>query len=183
MLQDNFDFGNTPTFFKATIGGVLHKMIGITNKNGTYYAFDRTNISAGPMWTATLAEPGGSPDNGQGTISSSSWDGTNLYAAGAVTTINGVSCHGSLRALNPTNGAFLWELCLGKNVIGAVISAPGLVIVGTGPYMFVVDASTGKKLFTYHDTVTGAGFWAAASISNGVLYIGNMDGKLYAFGL
>src|SRR6266568_2647358 len=111
MLQDNFDFGNTPTFFKATIGGVLHKMIGITNKNGTYYAFDRTNISAGPMWTATLAEPGGSPDNGMGTISSSSWDGTNLYAAGAVTTINGQSCAGSLRALNPTNGAFPWELC------------------------------------------------------------------------
>ncbi|HEU5228236.1 MAG TPA: PQQ-binding-like beta-propeller repeat protein, partial [Ktedonobacteraceae bacterium] len=32
------DFGSTPTLFTATIGGTVHRMIGLVNKNGIYYA-------------------------------------------------------------------------------------------------------------------------------------------------
>lgn len=183
-LSDNYDFGDTPTLFETTIRGSSKKMSGIINKNGTYYAFDRTSISAGPVWQVQLAQPGGSPDTGQGSISSSAWDGTRLYVGTGATTINGKSCPGSLRALNPVNGAILWETCVGKDVLAAVITVPGLVVVGAGPNMFVVNASTGKKLFVYHDTTSGgSSFWAAASISNGILYQGSTDGNLYAFGL
>ena len=183
-LADNFDFGNTPTLFQTKIGGVSHSMLGIINKNGIYYAFDRTRISAGPVWQRQLANPGGSPDTGQGSISSSAWDGANLYVAGAATTMNGKNCPGSLRALNPTNGTIRWETCVGKDVLAGVIAVPGLVVVGAGPNMFVIDAGTGKRLFTFHDTtVGGSSFWAAASISNGMLYDGGTDGNLYAFGL
>jgi len=183
-LSDNYDFGDTPTLYQTSIGGASRSMLGIINKNGTYYAFDRTNISAGPVWQTQLANPGGSPDTGQGSISSSAWDGTNLYVAGAATTINSKNCPGSIQALNPANGTILWQTCVGKDVLAAVIAVPGLVIVGAGPNIFVIDASTGKKLFTFHDTTTGgSSFWAAASISNGILYAGGTDGNLYAFGL
>ncbi len=43
------------------------------------------------------------------------------------------------------------------------------------------DAVSGKVLFSYHDTGEDSLFRGWASISNGVLYIGNANGKLYAF--
>lgn len=177
------DFGSTPTLFNATIGGVQHLMMGLVNKNGIYYAFDRTNLSSGPLWQVQVAVPGGSPDHGSGSISSSAWDGTRLYVGGAVTTINGSSCNGSIRALDPTDGNFLWQICFTKNVLDPVVAVPGLAIVGAGRSLFVINATTGQKLYTFTDSATSSRFWGPASISNGVLYIGNMDGNLYAFGL
>lgn len=111
------DFGTTPTLFHATINGVSHELVGMQNKNGKYYTFDRANIGAGPLWRAAIAVGGACPQCGQGT------------------------------------------------------------------YLMVIAASTGQTLFRYQDTNSGSLFYGAASISNGVLYIGNQDGHLYAFGL
>jgi hypothetical protein len=44
------------------------------------------------------------------------------------------------------------------------------------------SASTGATLFSYHDYTPGSQFWGTASIAGGVLYLGNQDGKLFAFG-
>ena len=169
------DFGSTPTLFTATIGGALHQMVGIVNKNGIYYAFDRTKISAGPLWEKQVSS---SPNN----ISSSTWDGVKLYEGSSKTIINGQSCGGSVRALNPASGGYLWEHCAPAKIIDAVMAVPGLVIVGAVRYLLVLDATTGNQLFSFQDATTGSAFWGAASVSNGVLYIGNKDGYLYAFG-
>src|SRR5712692_8941227 len=173
------DFGTTPTLFPATINGVLHQMLGLMNKNGIYYAFDRTNISAGPLWQDQLAAPA---MNGENNVSSSAWDGTALYAAAALTTIKGTSCNGSLRALNPADGTFLWQDCLSNVVLAPVTSVPGLAVAESGTSLMIVDATTGNHLFNYQDTNPSSNFSGPASISNGVLYQGNMDGKMYAFG-
>ena len=177
------DFGSTPTLFQATIGGVLHKMLGLLNKNGIYYALDRTNLSAGPLWQVSVATPGTSPDKGKGSISSSSWDGTNLYVATGKTVLQGANCAGSLRALNPVDGTLIWAQCIPGRVLAPVITVPGLVVVVGGTHMYVEDATTGNILFSFRDAKTNSNFWGAATISNGVLYQGNMDGNLYAFGL
>lgn len=171
------DFGSTPTLFQATIGGVMHQMVGLVNKNGIYYAFDRTNVSAGPLWQVRLSDRGNS-------FSSSGWDGTTLYAADATTTINGTSCPGSLRALDPASGAFLWQDCLAAGVQSSIMAVPGLIAIGTGANIIVVNATTGKQLFTFHDTTGGgARFVSSATIVNGALYQGNLDGNLFALGL
>lgn len=183
VLSNNYDFGDTPTLFSATINNVSRDMLGIISKNGYYYAFDRTDISAGPVWQTLLAQAGGSPDRGQGSISSSVYDGSTLYVAGAITTINGKSCAGSLNALNPNTGAVIWRLCVGHNVVGALAGAPGIVMVGAGKNFDVVNATTGKMLFKFTDTSTNGGFWAESSISNGVIYVGSMSQNVYAFGL
>jgi len=47
--------------------------------------------------------------------------------------------------------------------------------------MMVLDATSGNTLFRFNDTNSGSRFWGWASVSNGVLYIGNKDGRLYAF--
>lgn len=180
------DFGSTPTLFSATIGGVMHNLVGVANKNGIYYAFDRTALNNAPVWRAKIASNLGSgcgPTCGQGSISPSAWDGTSLYVAGGDTTINGNSCLGSLRALDPSTGNFKWQDCFNNGpVLGAVSMVPGVAVIGEGNSFIAVASSDGHALFTYTDTHSDSAFEGAASISNGVLYIGNMDDNLYAFG-
>lgn len=179
------DFGSTPTLFSAVIGGVKHSLVGVVNKNGTYYAFDRASLSNGPVWSAQVATTGGGcgPDCGDGSISPSAWDGSTLYVAGGQTTIGGASCKGSLRALSPATGKFKWEHCLTDGpVLAAVSAVPGVAVVGEGSTFVLVATSNGHTLFSYTDINSNSNFYGAASISNGVLYIGNFDGRLYAFG-
>jgi len=178
----DYDIGSTPTLFNATIKSVQHAMVGFVSKDGNYYAFDRTNIGAGPLWKATISVGGSGPETGNGSISAGSYDGTNLYQAGGITTINGKNCNGSLRAMDPNTGNFIWEMCLGGPVLGPVVSVPGLVVVGWAKNLYVVNSATGQKLFSYVDTASNAKFWGAATISNGVLYVGSRSGNLFAFG-
>jgi hypothetical protein len=175
------DFGNTPTLFTGS-GGT--PMVGVANKNGVFYAFNRSSISSGPVWRAKLSIGGACPECGQGSISGGAWDGTNLYLAGGNTTIGGSNCQGGLRKVDPASGHFLWEHCMFAGpVLGAVTAANGVVVVGEGTYVIVVDASSSATLFRYNDTNSGSTFFASSSISNGMLYMGNADGHLYAFGL
>jgi outer membrane protein assembly factor BamB len=178
------DFGATPTLFTAKLRGVPHAMVGLVHKNGLYYAFDRNAIGKGPVWTAHIAYGGSAPEDGQGSISASAWDGKRLYVAGGHTTIDGNYCVGSVRALNPENGSFLWEYCLTNGpVLAAVTVIPGIVVVEEGPAFDVLNATSGKTLFVYKDANAYSTFDGPATVSNGVLYVGNLDGLLYAFGL
>jgi len=174
MINDG-DFGSSPTLFTATKGGTLRNMVGLTNKNGIYYSFDRTNISAGPLWEVRLATTPG-PSS-----ASSAWDGTSLYVAAGTATVNGASCAGSLSALNPATGASLWQDCLGYDARSSVTVVPGLAEVAVGATMIVVDTTTGNQLFSFHDTSRKSNFLGPGCISNGVLYQANMDGVMYAF--
>ena len=173
-LHGDSDFGSTPTLFDATINGIQHQMVGLVNKNGYYYAFDRTNVGAGPLWQDPVAQAG---DN----VASSAWDGTTLYVGGLQTTINGTVCAGSLRAIKPADGSYLWQDCLSGNVQTSVMAVPGVAVVGAGTDMFVLNTADGSTLFDYHLTDGHATFLGAATISNGVLYMGNNNGYMYAF--
>ena len=178
------DFGASPTLFTANIGGVSHALVGVAHKNGIYYALDRAAINKGAVWKFKVAKGGSSPENGEGSISPSAWDGTTVYIAGGHTEIRETKCKGSLRALNPATGIARWEDCLQDGpVLAAVTAVPGLVIVEEGPVFRVINATTGKTLFSYKDSQDDSDFYGGATIAHGVLYIGNMDGNLYAFGL
>ncbi len=141
------DFGSTPTLFKATIGGVTKQLVGVANKNTKYYAFDRDTIGHGPVWSVSVACYCASGGN---TVAPSAWDGTNLYIASPGTNIGKNACNGGLRAVNPANGAFIWEHCLGGGpVYGAVTLAPGIALVSQGHYFLVVSTADGGTLFRY----------------------------------
>ncbi len=172
------DFGSTPTLFKTSSG---IPMVGLENKNGLYYAFQRNDLSK-PVWQTRIATH-------RGSISSSACDGKRLYVAGRAVVLADDSCSGSLAALNPDTGAIIWQHCLvedeagalGDMVSGAVAAAPGVIAYGQGSDVIVLDADSGKLLFSYHDTDKDASFFGWASISRGALYIGSTDGKLLAF--
>ena len=167
------DFGATPTLFTAHIGNTTRHMVGAVNKNGTFYALNRASLHTGPVWSAKLSM-------NRVNISSAAWDGRTLYIASRGTTIDGLKCDGSLRAVNPATGAFIWQHCLSHTVFAAVSLIPGVVFVSTGSDIVAMATATGKTLFDYN---TGSNIYGAASISHDGVYVGNTAGTLYVFGL
>ena len=186
-IGDSTDFGASPTLFQATINGTVHYLVGADNKNGKFYAFERGAggaVSNGPIWEDQIAAPGKCPLCGQGAISSAAWDGSTLYIAGGHTTINNTACLGSIQAVDPATGAFLWQRCLNDGaVLGPVSLVPGVAIVEAGKDILLLDTSTGQTLSTLTDTRNNSRYFAGASVSNGILYTANMDWNLYAYGL
>ena len=171
------DWGDTPIIFNDAAG---HNLVAAANKNGYFYAFDRANLSAGPLWERQVANGGPYPVRGDGTVSSPAFGNGTLFMAGGNTTIGGVPYKGSVRALDPATGNFLWEHGSPGTIIPALAYANGLVIDGAGPTLEVLNAATGAMLYSYR---TGAVFYGAPSVANGRIYAGSADGKLYAFGL
>jgi polyvinyl alcohol dehydrogenase (cytochrome) len=179
------DFGSTPTLFKANVDGVSRGLVGAVNKNGIFYAFRRGEVSAGPLWRARISS---SPVAGcklcpSGDEAAAAWDGSWLYVGGTSTTIGGKFCFGSVRALDPATGTFRWERCLSAayRVMAPPVLVPGLVVAAAGPSFFVLDATQGTTVFMYQDNVKDSTFDDAAAIAHGMLYIGNLDGTLFAF--
>ena len=175
---DDSDFGSTPTLFNGVIGGQPRGLVGAINKNGVFYAFQRDALGSGPVWSTRIAVGGGNPNIGTGDVASAAFDGTTLYVGGDNTTIGGQGCSGSVNALNPSTGAFIWRHCFTDGfVLGGVTAAGGVVAAGEGNNIAVVSAATGASLFTF----TGTGpFFGPPSIANGTLYEGDMSGNLYA---
>jgi hypothetical protein len=185
------DFGAAPTLFSGTVkhGGAQRSLVGIPNKNGIYYVFDRSMVSAGPVARLQMAIGGDCPLCGKGGLAPSAWDGTTLYVAGGNTTINGISYQGGVRAWNPNNlSSPLWQVGLADGpVLGAVLAAPGLVAVGEGSYTVVLSASDGNVLLKAPVNSLGTGnaavFYGAPSIAYGNLFEGDTNGELYAYAI
>lgn len=166
----------------ATISGVVHQMVGLQNKNGIFYAFDRSAISGGPLWQTRINIGGGCPQCGKADISPSAYDRQDLFVGGGKTSIGSVACAGSISELQPATGGMLWRDCLQNGPVhGAVTAVPGVARIGAGRTVYAIKTSTGAILWRYRDTHSGSKFWGAPTISNGQLYVGNQDGNLYAF--
>ncbi len=178
------DFGSTPVLFTARVQNAVRKLVGTVNKNGIFYAFERGKIGEGPLWRDHISTPlAGCSRCPSGDVATAAWDGSRLYVGSTSTTINGKFCYGSVREVDPATGAYLWQHCLSTayRVMAPLIIVPGLVVAAAGPSFFVLNESDGTTLFTYQDTSKDSTFDGAATIAHGVLYIGNLDGTLFAF--
>ena len=146
------DFGGSPTLFTATLNGVSTPMVGACNKNGTYYAVKRSDMTL--VWSRQVSVPfPNDKGNGPGQCdAAATWDGRYLYEGGNSTTINGTAYLGSVRALDPATGAIVWETGLPSQVIGSttlngsgVLAAP-LMGSSTSEGVALIDATTGAIL-------------------------------------
>jgi polyvinyl alcohol dehydrogenase (cytochrome) len=168
------DYGGTPTLFYAKRNGATTELVGAVAKNGIYYAFRRYHVDEGPVWTTPRLS------TGDDTIPSSAWDGERLYVAGEATRVNGRKCGGTVRALDPATGKFLWQQCLAGGTPNAALTAVrGIVFESLGSILYALRASDGTVLATFQDPKANW-FFAPATVAGGVVYIGNSDGKLYA---
>ncbi len=175
-----FDASDGSIYFTAgTQGGCNkdHVSIGIVKLRASDLTYLSSSLSSGPVWSYQIAGAGACPQCGQGSISSAVWDGSRIFVAGGITSINGATCGGSVQALDPATGNFLWQTCLPKTVMGAITEVPGVIALIDGANLTLINTGSGAKLFNY-----SAHLYGSPSISNGVLYAGSTTGNLYAFG-
>ena len=151
------DFASTPILYSDTNGDQL--VTGV-NKNGIAYTFNRNNIAAGPVWTQQIDIGGTCPQCGDGSASSGAFGNGMLYLAGGSSVVNGQGYRGSVNALNPATGSFLWQHGAPGQVIPALAYSNGLIIDGAGSTLEVLDASSGTRLYSY---TTGGLLYAAPS--------------------
>jgi outer membrane protein assembly factor BamB len=169
------DWGNTPTL---TVDSNGRKLVSASNKNGILYTFDRANLAQGPVWKSQIAYGGDCPTCGDGSISSAAFANGTLYQAAGSTTINGEGHKGSVRAFNPGTGTVLWQHPTEEAVLGSIAWSNGLLVVPQLGTLEVLDAATGNSLWTWKLTTQ---VYAAPVVYNGRVYVGALDGNLYAF--
>ena len=189
------DFGASPMLFSADIGGTTQPLVGAVNKNGVYYALNRANLAAGPVWSYTAARASALASKACGNIdaiSSSTWAGPGSPVIVAGLTVQGSRCVGTVVALDPSTGQPEWQTVVPGSVEGALTQVPGLVAVGAGSTVQLLSSSTGQTLFSYTEptkpapkgVIYGAPtgeFWSPPTIAGSSLYVANEDGSFRAF--
>ena len=172
------DWGSSPTLFSDAKG---RQLVGAGQKDGGYYAFDRDNLAAGPVWIAPIAIGGEVPQQGQGTLSTAAFDGKRLYVGGGIPrdTID-PSVFGAVSAVDPATGKILWQHTFNGPVVGPVSFANGVVFAAGGKTVAALDAATGALLWSYDMKAWGFG---GVAIARGHVYIGDLYGNIYAFGI
>jgi outer membrane protein assembly factor BamB len=171
----DFDWGTSPTLFTDSNGRAL---VAAINKDGNLYAFDRNNLGAGPIWQRQVAQGGGCPQCGDGSVSNGAFDGQRLYFGGGRTTINGQAFAGSVRAFDPATGQILWEQGLPSEVIGSLTLANGLLVVPDRSGLFVLHPGSG---WVFYANDLGSDIYAQAIVAGGRLFLGDVNGVFHVF--
>jgi outer membrane protein assembly factor BamB len=189
----DLDFGSSPTLFPGTVGGKAVSLIGACNKNGMFYAWNRANLAAGPVWSKQIAN---SSNGFSACLTSAAWDfaAKRLFIAGNDTVVGGVSVPGSVRAVDPNTGAYLWQQPLDCVPFGSptLNGTTGIVAVptygcasGKTPSVQLFSEATGAHLATL--PATGPVF-AQPVFAENLLFVGSGGtsssggGKLTAYG-
>jgi outer membrane protein assembly factor BamB len=156
-LTGDLDWGSSPTLFTAKINNVNTKMVGASGKDGIFHAFDANNLPNGPVWSFQI---GTSAEITTGEcLAAPGWDSVHktLFVAGNLTTINGTSFQGSVRAFSPADGSIIWERGLtGGPIMGTpTLNGSGVLAAGTMNLqdtslnaVYLLAASNGRILAT-----------------------------------
>lgn len=123
------DFAASPTLWTAQHNGGSTGFVGACDKNGTFYAFDRTNLSAGPVWQTAVAT---SADNA--CDPAAAWDAGRgrLDLGTAVVTVGGTTIPGSIVQLDAGTGAIDWRTAMPARVVGSpTVNGAGVLAAAT----------------------------------------------------
>src|SRR5207253_10155001 len=78
----------------------------------------------------------------------------------------------------------IWQFAAAGPVLGAISPAPGLVVIGNGPFTPLLSSVAGTPLFQAPvSNPRAAVIFGAATIAGGRVYQGDTSGHLYAYGL
>jgi outer membrane protein assembly factor BamB len=171
------DFGATPLLFTTSSG---RPMVVASDKNGILYAWNQSNLAAGPIWqrVAALASPlKGNPNLGPVSLGAGM-----IFVGTSGTNLSGKLHNGSVQAFVAGTGKPVWQLPLAGPVLSAPVYANGVLAFGAGNIIYVVNATNGKVLFQYTGG-THVLSWGAASVAHGEIVIGGRNDKIFAFGL
>jgi len=157
QVNDDSDFGGSPTVFVASPHGVKTTMLGACNKNGVFYALRAGDLDAGPLWTHRMGIPTSGALSNE-CDAAAIWDGRHLIeGGGSQVTIGGTTYDGSVQALDPTTGKPVWRTGVDGWIVGSpsengagVIAAPVLFSPNDAGHgltgVYLLSANTGKIL-------------------------------------
>jgi outer membrane protein assembly factor BamB len=171
------DWGTTPTLTTDSAG---HQLLSVANKNGILYTFNRSNLSAGPVWQDQIAFGGDCPTCGDGTIASGIFANGTLYYAAGRNVQGSHGSNGSISAFNPGTGAILWSRQTEGPILGSPAYVNGMIGYVEGSTFEVLNAANGQLLYSY--LLPGPSY-AAVSVARSQFYVGDINHDLYAFGL
>jgi len=172
---DNGDlaFGGVPNLFEAEIGGAPREVVGVGNKDGTYYVLDRDGVNEitgriEPYWR-TQVVPGGAIG---GIIASAAVGGGRIYFSTAV----GWSLNDPQRpaawALRAGDGAVLWSNEAADPSFAPTTAIPDVAFMGSlfQGKLFGYDTQTGEQLFA--SPFLGGPVASAAAVLDGEVFVG-----------
>ncbi len=175
---NDLDWGTTPSLMSDATN---RQLIAAADKDGYLYAFDRNNLAAGPIWQDQIAIGGYAPQIGQGSVSNGVFDGKYLYYAGGYTAVGGQSYPGSVRAIDPATGHYVWERGLAAVPLAALTAANGEIVSPTydghgRAGLWLLNAATGNV-----DHANAGDFYAPATVADGLLFEGDIYGNFNVF--
>jgi outer membrane protein assembly factor BamB len=195
VLGGDNDFGASPTLFTAPVDGKATRLVASCNKNGVLYAMRQADLRAGPVWQRRVgnARPEGPPnslnDHCQASVVADTAN-DRLYIGANSITIGGRDFLGSVQALNPSTGKFLWRRGLPSGPILGTPSLDGAGVLaaatwdnhpsGARNFLFLLDAATGKllrKIATPGNSRT----FPQPVFADDALFLATEEAGLYAF--
>ena len=176
------DFGASPLLYRAP--GCPPQLAAL-NKDGEMFVYDREHIGDGPVQRLQLADA--EVEQLQG-VPAYSAETHLVYVANPSDSTDGTYTHGllALKVKGDCTLGLAWQAKLGANhAIGSPPSVAGGVVYfadGFGRKLFALDATTGDVLWDSGRTIHGS-IQTAPVVVNGQLYVGALNGFLYAFGV
>ncbi|MFI5414333.1 MAG: PKD domain-containing protein [Candidatus Lutacidiplasmatales archaeon] len=159
------DFGGGVILFHDASG---RELVGAENKNGVFYALNRSNVTSNGSWKPVWNVPTTSG------FSPGAFDGTTLYLGCGAGSANGTSYSGTVEAIDPANGSVEWTQGTNEQVYAGLAYANGLVAEGSGGTLEVMNASSGGILSTL-SVPSGQSIEGAPSIENGQVFFESGD--------
>ncbi|MGD0683753.1 MAG: PQQ-binding-like beta-propeller repeat protein [Streptosporangiaceae bacterium] len=179
----DWDFGSSPTLFGS---GGTPPDVGACNKDGKYYALAANPLGSSALWIRAIGAPAGSLSS---CLASAVWDGQTgaLYVGGDGTTIGPTRYGGSVRRVNPANGAYIWQTGLPCAIMGTpTLDSAGVLAAGTyscagatTPGAYLINASTGAILKTL--PVGSGRVFGQPVFAQGTLFVATEGNGLYDF--
>jgi polyvinyl alcohol dehydrogenase (cytochrome) len=155
------DFGANPILVEVEIDGVARRLVTAGQKNGMFWALDRTTGEV--VWQRMLGR--GSPLTG-GVLNNGAFDGERILVANNDQGLG----YGTLFALRPSDGEILWQRPLPGWVWAPITVGNGVGFVAADRTLYGFDVATGADLFVFATEGTIA---CGASVANGRVRVGS----------
>ena len=192
--NNNLAFGAVPNLFKIKLGSRTRDVVGVGNKDGTYYVLDREGVNAltGVHWDdpdpstlpywATKVVPGGEIG---GIIATAAVDqkAGRIYFSTAPGSDPSDPQQPTVHALDMNTGGVVWQNTLEQDAdasFAPTSAIPGIVFVGSVPsspplgvqpigFLRAYDAATGEKLTSFP---VGFAVASAPAVVDGIVIVG-----------
>jgi outer membrane protein assembly factor BamB len=173
--NDDLAFGGVPNLFEIELAGKTRQVVGVGNKDGTYYVLDRDGVNQltgriEPYWQRKVV-PGG--DIGGVIASASVAEGKVLFSTAIGTDIAALQ-RPAAHALNADDGSILWQNQTAFPSYAPTSAIPGVVFMGSiSGSVVAYDSNTGEELIRLP---LGGPVSSPSVVAGGRLFVGSGTG-------